>query len=301
MMSALQHFVDAENISVVTLTSRVKDFDSFIEKTERKSYIDPFDENEDFVGIRIITYFPDDVEKIARIIDDELDVQKTDDKFEALEDDQFGYRSVHKIATAPKSWLSTPNYRGLDSLKCEIQIRTLLMHAWAEVEHKLQYKNKASVPRPLRRKLFQLCAKFEEADEQFQVLRDGVEKYREEITSSIEGSNFSSDNIEINSETLSEYLNDRYKGERRLGSSGYSELVGELISHGYNNISQLDKELNRASNAFDVYELEDPPSNGGMYLDVGAVRMSLAITNKNYREAKDYRGDFSKYEELITT
>ena len=174
IVSAINQFLSEKSLTAFAVTSRVKTFKSFSEKIVRKGYKNPFQEMEDLVGVRVIVYYPDEIEQVVSIIDDEFDVQTSENKSQILELDKFGYRSFHNIVTIPENWTQTPNYRGLSGLKCEIQVRTLLMHAWAEIEHKLQYKNEESVPSELRRKLFRLSAKFEEADEQFQELRNGV-------------------------------------------------------------------------------------------------------------------------------
>ena len=57
-------------------------------------------------------------------------------------------------------WLVSPNYRGLGDIKIEIQVRTILMHAWAEIEHKLAYKNKAQIPESVTRNLALISAAF---------------------------------------------------------------------------------------------------------------------------------------------
>ena len=61
-------------------------------------------------------------------------------------------------------------FRDYADFKVEIQIRTILMHAWAEIEHRLAYKKQAHIPSHLRRKFSRISAKLEEADEQFEEL-----------------------------------------------------------------------------------------------------------------------------------
>ncbi|MCE3075990.1 GTP pyrophosphokinase [Chryseobacterium gwangjuense] len=178
---ALKSFLDEEKIVYLNIYHRVKKFDSFYEKIFRKNYSNPFEEIEDICGIRIICYYASDISKIQNIIRRELTVLESENKSENLGLKEFAYRSVHNIINIKDDWLSTPNYRGLQNLKAEIQIRTVLMHAWAEIEHKLNYKSDAEVPSHFQRKLFRLSAKFEEADEQFEELRDGITQYRNNI------------------------------------------------------------------------------------------------------------------------
>jgi putative GTP pyrophosphokinase len=178
---AMTIFLNEKNISFLTVSSRIKDFESFFEKIDRKSYSNPFDDNEDFCGIRVILYYLKDVETVNEIVKKEFDIQIDENKSEKLEANEFGYRSHHFIIKIKDKWLDTPNYRGLKDIKIEIQVRTILMHAWAEIEHKLGYKNKDQVPKELQRKLFMISAKLEEADGQFQDLKNKISDYKNEL------------------------------------------------------------------------------------------------------------------------
>jgi putative GTP pyrophosphokinase len=139
---ALKGFLNDARIDILDVQDRVKEFDSFYEKIQRKGYGKPFDQVEDICGLRIICYFPSDLDKISKLIEREFDVLESKDKVDLLEPDRFGYRSLHFIVSVKNEWLKAPNYRGLSGLKAEIQVRTILMHAWADVEHKLAYKKR---------------------------------------------------------------------------------------------------------------------------------------------------------------
>ncbi len=178
---ALRILLTDKGLPYLTISTRVKEFSSFFEKIDRKNYLDAFNENEDFCGARIILYYSEDVAKVIEIISSEFDVYETEDKSTKLDINEFGYRSHHFIVKFKDVWLETPNYRGLTEIKIEVQVRTILMHAWAEIEHKLGYKNKEQVPSDLKRKLFMISAKLEEADGQFQDLKSNIENYKKEI------------------------------------------------------------------------------------------------------------------------
>ena len=181
LKEALKGFLNDAGIDVIDVQHRVKDFESFYEKIQRKGYSKPFEETEDICGLRIICYYPSDLDKISEIINREFDVLESTDKAALLEPDRFGYRSIHFIVSVKEAWSKAPNYRGLSGLKAEIQLRTILMHAWADVQYKLAYKKKEHVPPQLRRKLSQLSALFEVADQQLDSLREEREKYKQSI------------------------------------------------------------------------------------------------------------------------
>ncbi len=185
LVEALKIFLTEKDIPFLDIYYRVKKFDSFYQKLEKKNYENPFDETEDICGIRIICYYTSDIERINAIINEELKVIEEQDKSDLLGLKEFAYRSKHYIIKIKNEWLVTPNYKKLENLKAEIQIRTVLMHAWAEVEHKLNYKSDAQVPDKFQRKLFRLSAKFEEADEQFEELRMGIKDYKVKLDEKI--------------------------------------------------------------------------------------------------------------------
>lgn len=178
---AIETFLIEENISFLTIDYRIKKLESFNEKIERKNYKNPFEEIEDICGLRIICYYQNDITKIAEILNNEFEIIESQDKEDLLDQDQFGYRSFHLIAKIKNNWFEAPNYRGLKDYKIEIQIRTILMHAWAEIEHKLAYKQKEHVPPHLKRKLSRISAKLEESDEQFEEIKNSSKKYKESI------------------------------------------------------------------------------------------------------------------------
>jgi putative GTP pyrophosphokinase len=104
-------------------------------------------------------------------------------------------------------------YRRFKDLKVEIQIRSILQHAWAEIEHDLGYKSKYSVPRLVRRDFSRLAGLLELADEEFVKIRNNLEEYNETIPEKIKNtpSNVLIDKITIqklleNSETINNIL-----------------------------------------------------------------------------------------------
>jgi ppGpp synthetase/RelA/SpoT-type nucleotidyltranferase len=203
---ALKIFLDDINIPYLAVYGRVKSFESFYEKIATKNYSDPFKQTEDFVGIRIILYFPNDIDSVEKLINEKFLVEQSENKSDKLEINEFGYRSHHCIIKVVRNWCETPNYRGLEDYKSEVQIRTVLMHAWAEIEHKLQYKSKEQVPKELQRKLFLLSAKLEEADQQFEDIKNKSLEYQESILERVRLEGVFDKSIELNLDTFRQFL-----------------------------------------------------------------------------------------------
>ena len=92
----------------------------------------------DLVGIRVVTFYVDDVEKVAAISQNIFDVdwEKSVDKRKQLELNQFGYSSLHFICR-----LKTGGPR------FELQMRTALQHVWSNLVHDTGYKGEVKIPR----------------------------------------------------------------------------------------------------------------------------------------------------------
>ncbi len=180
----------SENIDVIQVESRAKTVASFAEKIRRKSRVEanPFDTVTDLVGVRIITYYLDDVSQVGALLAREfsIDERNSADRADSLASDQFGYRSDHHVATLTPARYGLIEWRNFKDIRVEFQVRTALQHAWAAVSHKLEYKAAEEAPAALRRRLFRLSALFELADEQFAVLRDERAEtrkaYNEDVT-----------------------------------------------------------------------------------------------------------------------
>lgn len=193
---ALENFLIEKKIETVSVKYRIKKLDQFLEKIERKKYSNPFEQMSDICGIRIICYFQNDIKNIEEIIKKDFEIVEKENKVENSSPYKFGYRSNHFVLKIKKNWAKTPNYRGLENLKIELQVRTILMHSWAEIEHKLAYKRTEHIPQELRRKFSRISALLEEADEQFQEIHNEVDKKRRRMRNNIK--QYEIDNEEIN-------------------------------------------------------------------------------------------------------
>ena len=176
-----------------TYKSRVKSFNSYYKKIlrlkpeETKDCSDSLVLLTDMMGIRMICAFLEDMqlglEQIKNIFEiKEIEVKGAEKKFS-----EFGYESIHVLIKIPES--CKPKIELFDDLKplgenlvCEIQIRTILQDAWAEVEHELIYKTEFNpLDTPLRRKLASLNAMLTLADITFQEIRDYQSRIQKEL------------------------------------------------------------------------------------------------------------------------
>lgn len=189
----IKRILQAEGIECNAIVSRLKSKESFIEKIERKQkkYIS-IEDITDVVGVRIITYYSEDVDKIVQIIETEFDVDRDNsiDKREAMEPDKFGYCSVHYIVKMNTTRLNLRENHSFEGLKCEIQIRSILQHAWAEIEHDIGYKSEIAIPKELRRSFSRIAGLLEIADKEFDEIRTKLVEYKKNAEVKIEDSDF---------------------------------------------------------------------------------------------------------------
>jgi ppGpp synthetase/RelA/SpoT-type nucleotidyltranferase len=194
---------EAKRIHLVT--ARLKSRDSLKAKLERQERNDQaLSDITDVCGARIITYYADDVEEVGKIVEREfvVDWENSADKGELLASDRFGYLSVHYVVTLSPSRLALPEYKPYDSIKAEIQVRSILQHAWAEIERGLGYRNR-TIPGRVRRRFSMLSGLLELADKEFRDIREDLDKYVREVIERIRSDPAS---VAIDRESIRAYI-----------------------------------------------------------------------------------------------
>ena len=173
-----------DNVEYHHISSRVKDRNSLEKKIEKKEdkYLS-INEITDVIGCRIISFFENDVDKIVNILQTEfnVDVNNSVNKKEMIEPEKFGYVSYHIVCSLNDKRLELAEYKRYKGIKFEIQIRSILQHAWAEIEHDLGYKSSSDVPKEIRRKFSRIAGLLETADENFCEIKQSLEDYNTKI------------------------------------------------------------------------------------------------------------------------
>lgn len=190
LRNLLEQLVRAEGIEFAQIDCRTKTVESLVEKIKRKKdkYANPLLEVTDLVGLRVISYYAEDVPKIGTLLRREFAVDEANSRDAAANRavDQFGYSSVHYIVSVEPRRAQLVEWRRFDGLKAEIQVRTVMQHAWAAVNHKLTYKSEQELPRELHRDLSRLSALLELADKEFSDLRRGAAEIRSDYEEHLE-------------------------------------------------------------------------------------------------------------------
>ncbi len=241
IQSLLENIISQKKIVVHAISGRVKTVESYCEKANDEKYKEPLEEITDYIGFRIICYVQDDVEKVAEIINKEFDIDEKNsiDKSKVLGTNKVGYRSKHFIAKMSTARLKLPEYDSLRNIVFEVQVRTLLEHTWAEIEHDRNYKFHGVLPEEIQRKLNLLSGVLEVVDGDFNNLSKEIDIYAKNIAKKTIENN---DDIEITSLSLFKYFKDNYP-EILIEESSWKKynitMIKELKDFGISTIDQL--------------------------------------------------------------
>lgn len=243
--SILLSLLEQKKVDYHGIDYRIKDAEQFIEKAQRNSYKNPLREMHDVCWVRIVCYFHQDVARIIKLIEKVFDVVEVRNTGQPQDATKFWYRSDHIVVSLPKSWSEVPAFRDYANFKVEIQVRTILMHAWAEIEHRLAYKRQEHIPHHLRRKFSRISAKLEEADEQFEELAQEIRSYeqkQEDIFLAWDGSEMADVDPDLN--TLQACMNAYLPDEPRNTKDTHKLL--EYIMKNKKKTWDISKELKKS-------------------------------------------------------
>jgi len=171
----LRQALDEQGIYVTAIEHRVKTEHSLAGKLELKGgKYKSIDDVTDLVGLRVITFYTDEVDKVAAIAKRVFDIdwQESVDKRKLHELDAFGYNSLHYICRLKTG-----------SPRFELQMRTALQHVWSTIEHDTGYKGEVKIPREYQRQFSRLAGMMELIDDEFSRLRLVLNDYRRQILS----------------------------------------------------------------------------------------------------------------------
>ena len=260
--NTVKNIIKSQSINVHEIIGRVKTVESLEGKVKRKNYSN-LAEITDLCGIRIITYFSDDVDKIAELISQEfeVDVENTIDKRKSEDPTKFGYVSLHYVVGLKEENTSPTLYGRFKNIKLEIQIRTVMQHAWAEIEHDLGYKSKEDIPDQYRRQFSRLAGLIELADDNFLQLKNNINNYEQEIREKLPTSK---KELPIDSSTLMTYVTEDQNYiellntiksldvdiDFNINSSFLSTVVQRVKKLGLKTIGDIDELLERYKDIF---------------------------------------------------
>jgi len=210
-----QTLADA-GLLVAAIESRVKAYDSLAGKLELKGHkYNSLADLTDILGLRVITFYIDDVDKVASAVERlfEIDWENTVDKRKIHEIDSFGYLSLHYICLVPGF-----------PYRFEIQMRTLLQHAWANMDHDTGYKSGVEIPKRYMRNMSRLAGMLELVDDEFSKIRIELTDYRRRVQALVRSGNL--DEVPIDGDTFRSYLELNPFGQlnKRIAAMNQAEI-----------------------------------------------------------------------------
>jgi putative GTP pyrophosphokinase len=233
-------------IKVHSVQHRAKQPSSFGRKVATPSevdpnkpkYTDPLKEITDMAGVRVITHFPGTLADVDKLLSEEFEVVERSNKgLELIEEERFGYQSIHYLVRVKPQRALLAEYERFSGAVVEVQVRTILQHAWAEIEHDIQYKSSKTIPSEIRRRFMALAGMLEIADREFQAIQDADKELEAHAKTMVQIGNLSG--LEITPNTLKFFLDKTLGPDGRMSSWSYDWTTRLLKQLGFQDLGQV--------------------------------------------------------------
>jgi putative GTP pyrophosphokinase len=239
---------DAQSIKIHSIEARAKTIDSFGDKAatparddpNKPYYPNPLSDITDLTGVRVIVFFPRTLDLVDSIIKAQFDVlEKSDKTLSLVREEKFGYGSIHYLIRLKENRTGLLEYTRFKDLVAEIQIRTILQHSWAEIEHDIQYKAVETIPTTIRRRFMSLVGLLEIADREFQAIQDEDDRLRAEARRSVEEGTL--EQVEITPDALRAYLDKKLGPDGRVSEWSYQWTAQLLHRLGFVDFKEIEE------------------------------------------------------------
>jgi len=234
-------------VKIHSVQYRAKDPTSFGKKaaipsetdSTKPQYPSPLDQIADLAGVRVITHFPGTLADIDSLLKEEFEITERSDKsLELIEEDRFGYQSIHYLVRIKATRAGLAEYERFAAAIAEVQVRTILQHAWAEIEHDIQYKSATAIPSEIHRRFMALAGMLEIADREFQAIQDADRQLRAEARKMVKRGELAG--VEITPDALKLFLDERLGSDARISDWTYNWLTRLLKKLGFRDLKQVE-------------------------------------------------------------
>lgn len=239
-VALVEGVLDDAGLNYLTVTGRAKSIESFAAKADRlvdgrPSYPDPLTDIGDLIGVRVITYVRSDVDAVARLLDAEAQVLDDRDMgHQTASEGRWGYASRHlQIRLSAEDQQAYPT---IGDRQVQVQIRTVLQHAWAEFEHDIRYKG--TVPEEYRfdfdRRFSLAAGLLELADLEFSAIRERLARPEQPpvVDTSLA-------DPRLNPRELAAFLAGQYADASWSRPEHYAWMAGLVLELGITSLSEL--------------------------------------------------------------
>jgi predicted RNase H-like nuclease len=240
-VALVRGILDEAGINYLSVTGRTKGVASFAEKAARMlagvpAYSDPLRQITDQLGVRVITYVEDDVDAVADLLGEQVIVQDDRDMGQETADEgRFGYASRHLMIALDAARESHPDFAHLSGRAAQVQVRTVLQHAWAEFEHDIRYKGTvpAEHAREFDRRFALAAGLLELADREFSQIRERLRGVAPEVQAGAD------DDPRIDPRELAAFLAGQYSEAGWSRTEHYGWISGLLLELGITSLAEL--------------------------------------------------------------
>ena len=245
----VREILDEAGINYLSVTGRTKSVASFAEKAGRTidghlAFPEPLRAITDQIGIRVITYVHSDVAAVAELLRDQVVVKDDRDMGqETASEGRFGYASRHLLIELDAARASQPALVAMRGRTAQVQVRTVLQHAWAEFEHDIRYKG--TVPdehvRDLDRRFTLAAGLLELADQEFSAIRDRLRS-----SGAVPRTDEAANDPRIDPRELAAFLAGQYADAGWSRADHYGWISGLLLELGITSLDELGEVLRNA-------------------------------------------------------
>lgn len=243
----IEECLKKRGIKIHSIQHRSKEPESFGRKaaipseadSSKPKYPKPLEQISDLAGIRVITHFPGTLNEIEHLLQEEFEVIERSDKGkELIEEDRFGYQGIHYLLRIKRERSALAEYERYARAVAEVQLRTILQHAWAEIEHDIQYKSAITIPTEIHRRFMSLAGMLEIADREFQAIQDADKRLTDEARKMVKRGDLAG--VEITPDALKLFLDDRLGADARISDWTYDWTTRLLKKLGFKDLKQVE-------------------------------------------------------------